>query len=146
MTTIAVTKDEISCDQQATHYTGYKMKVQTKVHLFENKNIYQVPFYLGYSGSIEKAHSVLEWFNNPESKPPINKDSEFIVLGQDKKIYTFINPTKWVLISEPYYAIGSGGHYALGALHAGKNTKEAVAIASKCDPNTGLGIKTFKFK
>lgn len=122
------------------------MKVPTKVHLFDNKEIYSTPFYLGFSGSIEHAHSVLEWFTTTEGKPPQNKQAEFIVLTKDKKIFTFINPTKWIQIQEPVYAIGSGSQYALGALHAGKTTKESIVIASKCDPSTGMGVKTFVFK
>jgi ATP-dependent protease HslVU (ClpYQ) peptidase subunit len=146
MTTIAVNKNEIACDMQATHRSGYKLKVQTKIHHYSNPLVYPKPFYIGFAGSLEDAHSVLEWFNSPNDKPPKVRESEYIILTEDKKIYTFANPLRWIQISEPFYAIGSGGQFALGALHSGKSPKEAVLIASKCDPATGLGVKSFDFK
>lgn len=146
ITTIAVNKEEIACDQQATHGSGYKLKVSTKIHRFDNTAIYPKPFYIGFAGGLEQAHGVLEWFNNPTDKPPKTRDNEFVVLTSDKKIFTFVNPTKWLEIKEPFYSVGSGSKFALGALHAGKSPKESVAIACKCDPDTGMGVKSFTFK
>ena len=48
-------------------------------------------------------------------------------------------------MDEPTYAIGSGMHYALGALKTGATPKEAVVAASKLDPMTGLGVKVMEF-
>lgn len=39
-------------------------------------------------------------------------------------------------ILDPYFAIGSGGHFAVGAMDAGATVEEAVRIACKRDPNT----------
>lgn len=146
MTTIAVSRTEIACDQQATHSSGYKLKVQTKVHWFHNPQIYPKPFFLGFAGSLEDAHSIIEWFANPIGKPPKTRYNEYIILTEDKKIFTFANPLSWVEIVEPFYSIGTGAAYALGALHAGKTPKEAVNIAIKCDPSTGMGTKSFSFE
>lgn len=131
---------------QATHHTGYKLKVQTKIHYCNSPLVYPKPFYIGFAGGIEEAHGVLEWFNNPNDKPPKVRNNEFIILAEDKKIYTFRNPLKWIQINEPFYAIGSGAQFALGALHSGKTPKESIGIATKCDPSTGMGIKSFDFK
>lgn len=145
ITTIAVNKNEIACDQQVSHSSGYKLKIKSKIHYFYNTLIYPKPFYIGFAGSLDEAHSVLEWLNSPTEKPPRTKMNEFIILTEDKKVFTFINPLRWIPIEEPFYAIGSGGQFALGALHAGSTPKEAVVIASKCDSGTGLGVKVFSF-
>jgi ATP-dependent protease HslVU (ClpYQ) peptidase subunit len=129
-----------------THHSGYKLRIATKVHLFNNKLIYPTPFYLGFAGSVDDAHSILEWFMEPDNKPPRVKASEYIILSADKKIFTFTNPHRWIEIGEQYYSIGSGAQYALGALAAGKSPKEAVEISAKCDPHTGMGVKTFTFE
>lgn len=43
------------------------------------------------------------------------------------------------------WAVGSGCDYALGAMKFGATAKEAIAIASELDVNTGLGIDTVDF-
>jgi len=41
----------------------------------------------------------------------------------------------------PYYAIGSGGDYALGAMAFGATARQAVAAAMKHDHMTGSGVQ-----
>ena len=43
------------------------------------------------------------------------------------------------------YAIGSGSHFAKGALDGGSSAYDAVTIAANNDPYTGHKIKTFKY-
>lgn len=40
----------------------------------------------------------------------------------------------------PFWAAGSGADYAMGAMAAGKDAKEAVEIACRFDINCGLGV------
>lgn len=49
-------------------------------------------------------------------------------------------------IKDEFYAIGSGGAYALGAMAMGARPEEAVAIASRFDPSTGGEIETMQLK
>ena len=146
MTTIAASKVEIACDQQASHASGLKLKVETKIHEIFNPLIYPKPFYIGYAGDLESCHSVLEWFHSPTEKPPRTRNAECVILTKDKKIFTFANPSKWIEVKEPFYAIGSGSQYALGAMYAGKTPKESVIISSKLDTGTGMGVRVFNFK
>ena len=147
ITTIAVSKTSIACVLQATHGGGFKFKVKTKLFEFNNPLFYPTPFTVGYSGDLDAVPDVLEFLGNtePTAKPPRNRNCEFVVLTKDHKIYTFINPTKWILVDEPNYAIGSGMHYALGALKAGATPKEAVKAACKLDPMSGLGVKEISY-
>lgn len=147
ITTIAVNKNEIACDLQATHQSGFKFRVKSKVFRFENPLFYPKPFYVGYAGDLDQVAELLPYLENTDiaAKRPKVKSVEFVVLTEDKKIYTFIDPHKWILVDEPYYAIGSGMCFAMGAFKMGATPKEAVQAASKCDPNSGLGVKVFSF-
>lgn len=144
MTTIAMTKDEIACDLQFTHGSGYKFKGSTKVHEIYNPQICDTPFFVAFAGSVEAGQAGLAWLVDPSNKPPKTSGAEFVVLTKNKKMFTFQNPSKWIPIEEKYYAIGSGSQYAAGALAAGKTPIEAVKIAAKHDPHTGVGYKVFK--
>ena len=46
----------------------------------------------------------------------------------------------WLEIRMPFYAVGSGRDFAIGAMHCGKTPAEAVEIASKYDLKTGMEI------
>lgn len=45
-------------------------------------------------------------------------------------------------IDAPFFAIGSGGDPAMGALHMGATIEQAIEIAAKCDVWTDLPVKT----
>jgi hypothetical protein len=148
MTTIAANKESIACDLQVTNLTGgYKFKVKTKLFEFENIIFHPVPFVVGYCGDLDCIPDVMEFMKDPtNNKVPRGIKSEFLVLTKDKKLFTFVNPTKWIEVNEPYYAIGSGSTFALGSLASGKSPLEAVKNAGKFDPYTGGGYKEVKFK
>lgn len=147
MTTIAVSRTQIASDLQATHGGGFKFKVKTKLFEFDNPIFYPTPFIVGYSGDLDSVPDVLEYLGDTTGKikPPRGRSCEFVALTKDKKIFTFISPAKWIHVDESTYAIGSGMHYALGALKTGATPKEAVVAASKLDPMTGLGVKVMGF-
>lgn len=109
--------------------------------------MWDTPFIVGYSGDLSEVPDVLEYLGDVTGKikPPRGRSCEFVALTKDKKIFTFMTPNKWILVDEPNYAIGSGMHYALGALKTGATPKEAVIAASKLDPMTGLGVKVMEF-
>jgi hypothetical protein len=141
MTTIAVTKNQIACDLQISHNSGYKFKGKTKLYEFESSLVYPKPFCVGYCGNTDAVVPVLDWLVNPTTKPPKIVSTEFLVLTSDHKIYTFNSPNDWMLVDQPIYAIGSGSLLAIGAMEAGASAIEAVKIASKYDPSTGMGFR-----
>lgn len=81
-------------------------------------------------------------------------DSEFLV-AIDGVIYPIYDDYSWERSADPYYTIGSGGKYALGALMASsyeytfnpegaeKLVYEAISIAIDCDQYSGGAILTF---
>lgn len=49
-------------------------------------------------------------------------------------------------IKDGFYAVGSGGPYALGAMAMGASPEEAVAIAARFDPGTGGEVEVLKLE
>lgn len=47
--------------------------------------------------------------------------------------------------NEEKWAIGSGWHFALGAMYSGKTAEQAVEIASRLDIYTGGGVDAVRF-
>ncbi|HET8687686.1 MAG TPA: hypothetical protein VFM18_13630, partial [Methanosarcina sp.] len=144
MTTIAMNKDEIGCDLQYTHPSGYVFEGSSKIHELNVPALYPKGFYLGYAGSISRIQEVLNWIIDPTDKVPKSREhAEFVVLTKDKKMFTFTNPVNWIEIKDKYYTIGSGAQYAAGALAAGASITDALKIASKHDAHTGSKVKVF---
>ena len=142
MTTIAATRTQIAADRQATHGSGMKFKFKNKIHKFEHPAFYDgKPFYVGLAGAVSAFPAVLEYFSDPENtKPPKCKGMEAVVLTSDGKIWMFeSNPSNWILVDQPFYAIGSGMLYAAGAMATGATALDAVKAASKLDVNSGMG-------
>lgn len=147
LTTIAANRNSIACDLQATHSRGHKFKLTTKIGKFFQPLIYPTEFYVGFSGNVDAIPDVTDFFLNMHEykKAPQIKGVECLVLTADKKLFTFVNPGKWLEIKENNYAVGSGAMFAMGAMEAEKEPLQAVKIASKKDPMTGMGFKTYSF-
>ncbi len=142
MTTIALNKNQIAGDLQMTHSNGITFKSTSKLFTFDNKLIYPQPFIVGFCGDVDSAINIMDFFRDPENYKgkKVNKGCEFVVLTKDKKMYTFSDPTKWLPLIGKFYAIGSGSHFAMGAMEVGKTPKEAVQIAIKLDKGSGYGV------
>lgn len=49
-------------------------------------------------------------------------------------------------VKDEFFAIGSGGPYAMGAMAMGATPEEAVAIASRFDPSTGGEVEVMQLR
>ena len=82
-------------------------------------------------------------------------DSEFLV-AVNGVIYPIYDDYSWERNADPYYVVGSGGKYALGALLATSyhydfepgdvttQVYEAISIAIDCDQYSGGAIQTYR--
>jgi hypothetical protein len=43
-------------------------------------------------------------------------------------------------VENPFWAIGSGSHYAMAAMHLGRSARQAVEVACALDPGCGDGV------
>lgn len=150
MTTIAVDKQSMACDLQFTYGGHMKFKGLTKiieVPKYTAENIFKSSkAFVGFCGSVDewpKAMDYLMYLQNYE-KPVKIKELELLALTDNKDIYHATTLQNWMRIDHQYFSIGSGCHYASGALAAGKTPLEAVKIAAKFDPKTGMGFKQYK--
>lgn len=138
----------MASDHQYTHGNGMMFKGAHKMMVLE-KEVAEAFFgarkaIVGYSGSSGDIGAVFGWLNEPIEKAPKVKNTELIVLTSNKEIYTNYNLGGWILVDKPYYSIGSGSHFAMGALASKGSAPSAVAIATEMDPSTGKGVTELK--
>lgn len=142
MTTIAANKFQIAGDRQATHSGGMKFRIKTKLYSFNTPLIYHKPFHIGMCGNIEDFSKIIDYFTDPLShkKAPRLDKGEALVLSEDGKIWTFWTANNWTYIDQPFYAIGSGTHFAMGAMASGASPYEAIKHTMTLCPATGMGV------
>ena len=147
MTTIATNGKSMACDLQATHSGGIKFKIETKVIELPPKTAKDLfgvkKAFVGFCGSVDAWGEIHGWFYVPEGKPPKCRGIEMMMLTDKGEIYHATNMTNWTLIKEKQFAIGSGMQFAVAAMDSGKTPLESVKVASKFDPNTGMGFKEY---
>ncbi len=149
MTTIAVTKEEIGSDLQYTEGSGKKKWRGGPKVFYCPAHELTYPhsgFHIGLCGKASDIFKVADFFQNPNGKPPRISGVGGAVLTDSGQIFCFDEPGVWLEVKEPYYAIGSGGQVAMGALHMGASVKDALKAAAKVDAFTGMGYKVFKRK
>lgn len=121
MTTIIATKDRMIADSYVTASVAFNTQ-----KIFKIKNSL-----FGYCGELGECLLMLEWIKDgchKKHKPKID-ESELIQIN-GKRIVVWDKHLIPILVSNPIYAIGSGSHYALGAVAAGASLEKAMEIAS----------------
>lgn len=80
----------------------------------------------------------VDWYGKRGKPPALLADTDFVCLVLDEDgLWEFDNYCRAEKIEEAFYAIGTGGNVALGAMHRGATAHEAVEIAKLVDPYTG---------
>jgi hypothetical protein len=104
-------------------------------------------FIIGFCGVAEEMIKLIDFYQQPEAygKLPRTRDTKGVILIPDGSIYMFDSPATWMAVKEPHWAVGSGSLTALGAMHAGAGTRDAIKASMKVDPFTGGGVTTVKF-
>lgn len=98
------------------------------------------------AGSATEMTAFLKWFlagENLDDGYPVEKESESsgVVFRADGRIDVY--ERGGVLhMNAPFYALGSGGEFAMGALEMGADAVKAVSIAMVWDAATGGEIQT----
>jgi len=62
---------------------------------------------------------------------------DLMVIGPDGKVQIWDQRGEVEIMNVPFYAIGSGKEYAMGAMEMGATAKQAVAVAIKWCPTCG---------
>lgn len=142
MTTIAYRSGVLAGDSQATDDQLWQT---TKIHRL---NTSAGTLLVGFAGDTFAALVFIEWLKNDQSRKPdiSNEDFEAVVVAETGRV-TIWNQSLVPWSPEgKFFAIGSGGKVAMGAMHAGKGAIEAVKIACKVDPYTRGPVRSLRLK
>ena len=142
MTCIVATLEAMAADRFVTYgpsYTG-----DTKIWTAKGS-------IWGAAGETSCILAFKAWTLGKRKRPQIEKeedDSTRIEVLQlsPKGLYLWINDSAGDAIKEHFYAIGSGGGYAIGALSMGASLEQAIEVAAKWDSNTRLPFDMLKLK
>lgn len=131
-------------DRQFTHSRGIILTGKTKIYDLPTK-VANTLFsadkaFVGFCGNVNNFATAIEWLHSPSDKAPKVKGIEMLLLNDKGHIYHATTLSNWMRICDPYFAVGSGMTFAVGAMASGKNPYEAIKIASKWDPDTGRGF------
>jgi len=110
-------------------------------------------FLVAGTGSGPYVEEMIAWFSDgadPSKFPTHQRDLEkcamLIVVSEAKVVKLYDGSPYPILIEDQQYAIGSGSHYALAAMHLGKNAIAAIEVAAHFDPNTSAEYDALGFE
>lgn len=138
MTCIAYRSRILASDTQLTYGDGSKVRV---------RKIYKLPdgSLFGVAGDSPWTNKMRDWAMSgfPKiRKWPKEAEIEAIHIRLDGTVWLIhhdLDPDK---LEEEYYAIGSGGAYALGAMAKGATAVQAAKIAARFDSGTSEPIES----
>lgn len=146
MTTIVYRDGVLAADTRG--YAGYSAPIGTKQKV---RAIPDARCLVGVSSNAPGVpEAVMDWFefrseDDPLRLPDGTKFTLLAVYDDGTARYAYDSLRLTSPIEAPYFAIGSGTEYALGALAAGASAEEAVAIACGLDVWSALPVFSLRF-
>lgn len=103
---------------------------------------------VGCSGISEECNAVWLWMTGQRKDEPIVTDLRIMAVDESGFVFVGSKPGYWAEVGRRPWALGSGTDYALGAMAAGADARNAVRIASTLDVGTGIerGIDTLELR
>lgn len=129
MTTIATDGISMAGDTLMSA-SGHVFGQVLKVHRAPDDRIY------GCCGSSADCQKFERWMRSGQDYPKQHESFAALILNRDGTIDWIDEDGELVRVVAPA-AIGSGHHYAIGAMGAGASPEQALAIAMRFDRNTG---------
>jgi ATP-dependent protease HslVU (ClpYQ) peptidase subunit len=141
VTTIAARVGEretvLAADTQITCGDGSKMSTR-KIHAMPDGSL------VAFCGDSRYINRVRRWLARGaprKGRPRIDADEfDMLVVKPDGSLWGTNDALDLEPIEEPFFSIGSGRGYAMGAMARGATPKQAVRIAARYDINTGVPI------
>ena len=109
------------------------------------------PFVLvGGAGTYTSVLQAVTWISegaDPNNKPELD-EKDFHLLGCDQlgNFWLAADSLEFMPIEADIHAIGSGGHYAMGAMLAGSTPERAVELACLVDEHSGNGVTSLAYE
>jgi hypothetical protein len=141
MTTIACTLNCMVADQFVTYSPSYMGG--TKIWTARGS-------VWGAAGDAGMCLRFRDWTlgkaKRPKTEDPEEKDTARIEALElsPKGLFLYVGDSPRDVIQEPFYAIGSGAGYAVGALSMGATLEQALDVAAKWDSATRLPLTTIR--
>lgn len=104
---------------------------------------------VGGAGDLPSVLAFVDWLDRPKSeKPDLSHDDDFeaLVISPDGSIEWYERTLRPVPIAEAYYAIGSGGPFAMGRMDGGGTAEDAVASGIRWDSGSGGEVVAVRLK
>jgi ATP-dependent protease HslVU (ClpYQ) peptidase subunit len=136
MSTVAWDGKTLAADRQATW--GNTPVLTKKIARVK----YKTHWYLvGWAGNEADGLRFVAHFTQKglTQRPPLADKTTIIVVS---RVGVWVETEADVsnVMEEGKWALGSGGDFALGAMHAGATAEQAIEIASRLDVYTGMGV------
>lgn len=142
VTTVAVRDGVLAADMQTRRY---------EMRASESK-IFRFPeWIIAGAGSVVDVHKLVDWFVNGGDLPKFTlygdekPDAALLAINAAGEVWYADHWGQKKMISEPFWAIGSGAQAAMGAMHRSCDAATAVFIASKVDIHTNSNVETAGF-
>ncbi len=138
LTTIAYKDGVLAADTRMTYGDGSTVRVK-KIFQLSDGSLF------GVAGESPWVERMREWaISGFPKKRRWSKEAEVeaMHIKTDGSIWLVHNDLNLDKVEEKYYAIGSGGAYAIGAMDCGKGAAAAVKIACRRDSSTSEPIDT----
>lgn len=140
MTIIAYSDGVLAYDSQAT-------RGDTIVNVPFDKKIEANGYNFFFSGSSISFDTLIDLFFTGEKTTKITSTAAFVVTPDNKVLLASFDDDGTVVSDDvgdgEIYAIGSGSHFAIGAMDCGSTASEAVEFAIARDPYSGGKVHTF---
>lgn len=145
MSVIAWDGTTLAADRRATRSSG-RIGLTTKIWKCGNCLI-------GGAGNPDFIQEWIYWWHDQGAAPekfPANCRGvdypEMLVIRQDLSITSYERTPFPITWHQKQFAIGSGAHYAITAMHLGRTAREAVEIACLFDSGCGNGVDELSFQ
>lgn len=144
MTTIAFAKGIMAADTQMTFGDATKARVSKIIRLPDGS-------LFACAGSQTQGMKLKTWAQggfDPEKRPRFGPKAEVeaLLIKPDGTIWYYDGSAIPDKLEDKFYAIGSGGAYALGAMACGRSAVQAVRIAARYDSTTSEPIDKMELK
>jgi hypothetical protein len=138
MSVVAWDGETLAADRQGT-YLGCRVR--------SNKLFRRGDISVAVTGEHVEGLVLVAWYfagADPEEWPEFQRPDSFntMLVAQGRRLVMFHHLPVPIPVRDRTFAIGSGSHFALGAMAAGADAREAVRIASRFDVYCGMGVKS----
>lgn len=133
MTTVVFDGVILAADSQIT--STWKMRGQSKFKRFHDGSVG------AFAGTWSDVLKAQQFFDGVLDEVP-EGDWSAIIIRTDGTTVAVDDDGCMVEITGKHYAMGSGAHFALGALACGRNSIEAVRVSIGLDPNSGGEVES----